>query len=158
MTLECYDYGTRNNVWREDEKTVILDRTQAVKLRQGNNLHCNEIGMCEKVEHWLKQNKEWWKSPIWIPKEHKDPPKHDTFIHTYELGDDIDHPIEVEDNGWFEEREIFAKEGHFIFHFKWEDLSDERKHYWQEEWWNEKPWEDLKDPGAMSEESDEDSF
>ena len=157
MTLERYDYGNTKVQWKDDEKTVILDKTRPVELRQGTNFHCNELGTFEKVEHWLKKNNEWWKYPIWIPEEHKDPPKHDPFIHISDLGNDKEHPIEIEDNGWFEERELFAEEGHFIFRFKWEDLPEERKRYWREDWWYEKPWDQLHDPGIMSQENSSES-
>ena len=114
-----------------------------------------EIDIDKKVTEWLQEVPKWQEQPVWKPSEHPSSNRHDTFVHTYELGDDADHPIEIEDDGWFITREIVSDTGIYLLQLKWEDLPENYKRYWQKEWWNEKPWDLLVDPGAMSEDSDD---
>lgn len=114
-----------------------------------------EVDSDEKVALWLQANAEWREQPVWIPSEHPSNQRYDPFVHTYELGDDNAHPIEVEDDGWFSVREVVTDAGVYTVRRTWNELSDHEKRYWQEEWWYEKPWDLLVDPGAMSEELDD---
>ena len=67
-----------------------------------------EIDVDKKVSEWLQEVPQWQEQPVWKPSEHPSSNRHDTFVHTYELGDDADHPIEIQDDGWFITREIVS--------------------------------------------------
>ena len=113
-----------------------------------------EVDGPTKVAEWLQVNKDWYQQPVWQPAEHPAPNKPDDFVHIYELGDDPLHPIEVIDDGWFVSYEYVTDTGIQTYKSTWKDLPEHEKRYWQEEWWYEKPWDQLHDPGAMSEESE----
>ena len=98
--------------------------------------------------NWLERNKSWETKPIWKPSEHTEQ-YHDTFKHIYELGDK-DHPIEIDDDGWFTSYEYVTDGGIINYKSTWNDLPDYQKRYWQEDWWYEKPWDLLYDPGESS--------
>lgn len=117
-----------------------------------------EVNTNEKVSSWLQEIPKWQDQPVWKPSEHPPSNFHDPFIHIYELGKDAEHPIEVQDDGWFISREVVSDTGIYMFQARWDELTEDYKRYWKEDWWYEKPWDKLKDPGAMSEKSDEDSL
>lgn len=137
-----------------DEGTVINNEPPRLE----DILHANSgnVDSEEKVQFWIKAHPQWREQPVWKPSEHPSSEYHDTFIHICDLGNDAEHPIEIEDDGYFTSFELVTDIGIIRDKETWEELSDDRKRYWREEWWYEKPWDELKDPGAISEESDED--
>ena len=115
-----------------------------------------EVDGSSKVDEWLKKNEHWKSQSVWKPKEHPTGQKHDTFRHIYELGNDKDNPIEIEDDGFFSTFEYVTDQGIIRHKARWQDLSDYEKKYWQEDWWYEKPWEMLRDPGESPKRNSED--
>lgn len=140
----------------EDTQTIPVEKRP--RIEELLHLSNYEVNSIEKVQLWITKNTEWYKQPVWIPEEHPSTGQHDTFIHTYELGNDAEHPIYVEDDGWFTTREVVSDFGVCKLQYTWDELPEFEKRYWQKDWWYEKPWEELKDPGAMSEESDKNSL
>lgn len=136
-----------------DNETVINNEP----TRLEDVLHANSgvVDSVEKAQIWLNAHPQWREQPVWKPSEHPSSKYHDTFIHICDLGNDIEHPIEIEDDGYFTSFELVTDIGIICVKETWEELSKERKRYWREDWWYEKPWDLLVDPGAMSEESDD---
>lgn len=137
----------------EDAQTVPRDKRPV--LDEFMHMANYEVDGPTKVLEWLAINKNWKEQPVWIPSEHKYPNQPDPFVHTYELGNTPDKPIEIDDDGWFTSYEFVTDEGVIRYQSTWKNLPEHEKRYWQEEWWYEKPWDELKDPGAISEESDD---
>lgn len=105
---------------------------------------------------WLEKNPQARYEKYWKPEEHNKPIKAPQFQRIVDMGNDPEHPIYVEDNGYFIEKEIVTDHGIFIMRYTWEELPDYEKQELQEKWLIEKPWDQLKDPGKTTTESSED--
>lgn len=131
-----------------------LSQKTIVKPRKGNiedviSYSNFEVDGTKKVEEWLKANPNHSTIHPWIPKEHPSHNYVDPFRHIYEMGDSPDDPIEVEDGGYFKITEVVTPGGIIELKERWEDLFDFQREYYQKEWWDQKPWDLLVDPGDV---------
>lgn len=104
---------------------------------------------------WLERNPQARYEKYWKPEEHNRRIQMPQFQRIADLGNDPDHPIYIEDNGYFIEKELITDHGIFIERYTWEELPEYKKKEYLETYLYDKPWDQIRDPGKISTDSSE---
>ena len=118
----------------DDAKTVIVDKTERPRLTKDSNIIFMNRTANEIVGDWLKTNSKWQDQPVWNPKEHPGPTKKVVVLTSKDMGNDKDHPMEIEDTIYIIDKEVVTDQGILRIQYLWNELTEEEKDKYLIKW------------------------